>query len=748
MGWAEDQFHKYLMNNMKSLEVINLTEILQYLPCLSTQNQETLRRRIILEGNEATMWDFINDLRKRDDWVNQFLQAIRLRDLGSLADRLQEVYNSFLLPRQPGNPRPLPPPGVPQASSLYYSSQSSPQQPQQNPTNIQPLQPVSILPNALNSEMFQSPVPVQSQPFSSLPSEGLPGASIQPNQVDVQSFSSLPTLAAPETPLSKPLNKVQPQLSPLLSQGVLDTLSSNNVQPQPLSSPHRLPESLSLVQPNNPLVQETGPALLPLESKSNLPLSKMETTPEPSIQSFSLTKRDNKVLQASTSNQENVPVNEIFPLQDTDQKSINNTLIKVAENPHKTLPNFQNTHLEHSKDSSQQSDTPTPLPDLGATNMQPPLINHPNPNTIASSSSSSSSSQITLPAHSSHTAQSSPAQMTKSKHITASTHPSSSPIKFTESIQAKDQITSASPTHTKPINPVTRTNASTSTYSPSTPITRADHGTGSSARHNTEVQQVNPLGSQAAASSSVCPMQEKIEDEDENILSKPGVLLSSAEANIRIGGDINGCSALSRNDELMISESLSENNHDNQTRPPVLPEQRPGTRLDRVRDTNVPTRGGTRSRDQTSPKQQASSNTPKRATESSQGSTTTEYHDSPEENEYLLNNSPRHNEYFRVLSSSVPAQEPEESSFDEDTGSFTVNVTGEANIDLGEGNDRLKSQQSSNNLQLSSNKQHIGKDEKESKHYETQTDNNYTKHLLILSIFVAAIGIWVWKKKN
>ncbi|CAH2299442.1 Hypothetical predicted protein [Pelobates cultripes] len=700
------------------------------------------------------MWDFINDLRKRDDWVNQLLNAIRMRDLGSLADRLQGVYNSFLLPSQPGNPRPLPPPGVPQASSLYYSRQSNPQQPQQNPTNIQPLQPVSILPNALNSEMFQSPVPVQSQPFSSFPSEGLPGTlpSIQLNQGDVQSFSSLPTLAAAETPLSKPLNKVQPQLySPLLSQGVLDTLSSNNVQPQPLSSPHRLPESLSLVQTNNPLVQETGPALLPLESKSNLPLSKMETTPEQplSMQSFSLTKRDNKVLQASTSNQQNVPVNESFPLQDTDQKSINNTLVKVAENPHKTLPNLQNTHLDHSKDSSQQADTPSPLPDLGATKMRPPLINHPNPNTVASSSS-----QITPPAHSSHTAQSSPAQVTKSKHITASTHPSFTPIKFTESIQAKDQIASTSPTRTilipvnsqQPVNPVPRTNASTSTYSPSTPITRADHGTGSSARHYTEVQQVNPLGRQAAANSSICPMQEEIKDEDENILSKPGVLLSSAEANIRIGGDINGCRALSRNYELMISESLSDNNCDNQTRPPLLPDQRPSTRLDSVRDTNVSTRGGTSSRDQTSPKQQAISNAPKRLTESSQGTTTTEYHDSPDENEYLFNNSPRHN----VLSSSGqgPAQEPEESTFDEDTRSFTVNFTGEANIDLGEGNDRLKSQQSSNNLQLSSNKQHIGKDEKESKHYETQTDNNYTKHLLILSLFVAAIGIWVWKKKN
>ncbi|XP_032461503.1 mitochondrial antiviral-signaling protein isoform X1 [Phocoena sinus] len=118
MTFAEDKTYQYIRNHHGNFCNIHVLEILPYLSCLTISDQgyvfqDRLRASYERWGNQGTLWDLFNSLRRRNGWVPSFIGALRACELSSLADEVDRVYQSNLL-RNPNNtPSPLERPSVP-----------------------------------------------------------------------------------------------------------------------------------------------------------------------------------------------------------------------------------------------------------------------------------------------------------------------------------------------------------------------------------------------------------------------------------------------------------------------------------------------------------------------------------------------------------------------------------------------------------------------------------------------------------
>ncbi|XP_063781397.1 mitochondrial antiviral-signaling protein isoform X2 [Pseudophryne corroboree] len=202
MGFAEDKFLEYLRHNMILLEAININEMLFHLSgCLTKPTEEKLKRIVNNEGNSNTLLEFVNDLRKRDDWVNHLIRALRRCELYDLAHRFQEIYNSY---------RPLPSPSSLPSRSHQQPPPYQPEASQRNlslPPQLQPIPPVpqpgpsrSLNPIQTRQETARSrPSPDQPQESPVIP--GASHESFPPSQ------SRIPLSDSPSTPLSRKMTE-------------------------------------------------------------------------------------------------------------------------------------------------------------------------------------------------------------------------------------------------------------------------------------------------------------------------------------------------------------------------------------------------------------------------------------------------------------------------------------------------------------------------------------------------------------
>lgn len=58
--------------------------------------QDRLRAYYQLWGNQGTLWELFNSLRRRTGWVESFIKALRICELAGLADEVASVYQSNL----------------------------------------------------------------------------------------------------------------------------------------------------------------------------------------------------------------------------------------------------------------------------------------------------------------------------------------------------------------------------------------------------------------------------------------------------------------------------------------------------------------------------------------------------------------------------------------------------------------------------------------------------------------------------
>lgn len=78
--------------------------------------QDRLRASYQLWGNQGTLWELFNSLRRRTGWVESFIKALRVCELASLADEVARVYQSNLSGELPALALLMEPMSVPLAS--------------------------------------------------------------------------------------------------------------------------------------------------------------------------------------------------------------------------------------------------------------------------------------------------------------------------------------------------------------------------------------------------------------------------------------------------------------------------------------------------------------------------------------------------------------------------------------------------------------------------------------------------------
>lgn len=113
MTFAEEKTFEYIRRNYRKFHHIPVLEILPYLSCLTTSDQDLLRAHLDLKGNRNTIWDLFNSLQRRSGWVESLIWALRACELAALADEVDRVYQSNLPPSQRRPPAPPQPPSVP-----------------------------------------------------------------------------------------------------------------------------------------------------------------------------------------------------------------------------------------------------------------------------------------------------------------------------------------------------------------------------------------------------------------------------------------------------------------------------------------------------------------------------------------------------------------------------------------------------------------------------------------------------------
>nr|XP_020732717.1 mitochondrial antiviral-signaling protein isoform X3 [Odocoileus virginianus texanus] len=113
MTFAEDKTYHYIRHHHSNFCNIHVLDILPYLSCLTTSDQDRIRACYERWGNQGTLWELFNSLRRRNGWVQSFIEALRACEHTGLADEVSRVYQSNL-PRNPNHPPvPLEPPSVP-----------------------------------------------------------------------------------------------------------------------------------------------------------------------------------------------------------------------------------------------------------------------------------------------------------------------------------------------------------------------------------------------------------------------------------------------------------------------------------------------------------------------------------------------------------------------------------------------------------------------------------------------------------
>ncbi|XP_066243399.1 mitochondrial antiviral-signaling protein isoform X2 [Saccopteryx leptura] len=106
MTFAEDKTYEFIRHHFRKFYHIHVLEILPYLSCLTTSDQDQLRALYDHRGNRNTIWELFNSLRRRSGWVESLIRALRACELAGLADEVAHVYHSNLSSNQNRTPAP------------------------------------------------------------------------------------------------------------------------------------------------------------------------------------------------------------------------------------------------------------------------------------------------------------------------------------------------------------------------------------------------------------------------------------------------------------------------------------------------------------------------------------------------------------------------------------------------------------------------------------------------------------------
>lgn len=268
MGYAEDKMWEYVRRHLSDFHSVIVVDILNHLAgFLTTPDMEGIRARLDNHGNQRSTYDFLDALRRRKNWVNGLINALRACEHEDLADRLQSEYEAL------------------QPSSGSRSTNNSNQ--------FSSLGAASPQPSSLTHSINTPPS------YSSLPPTFAPPRIIQQPSASPLNTSSATTLPSQQTseratsvPEPTPLYYSLPDRNSstaadppgYLSQPHTDDSLTEFKVPVPETQPERRPSSTSSTQANdNGSGDGASNSSLPPESTVRDRAAAFETDPEPAV---------------------------------------------------------------------------------------------------------------------------------------------------------------------------------------------------------------------------------------------------------------------------------------------------------------------------------------------------------------------------------------------------------------------------------------------------------------------------------
>nr|XP_017510479.2 mitochondrial antiviral-signaling protein isoform X2 [Manis javanica] len=180
MTFAEEKTFAYIRSHHSNFCHIHVLEILPYLSCLTTSDQDRLRASYERFGNQDTLLDLFNSLRRRNSWVESFIKALRACEMTGLANEVAQVYQSNL-PRTPNRPpAPLEPLSVPAQVPGPSTPAVVPSIPHNGYREVEPSFPVPV----------QDTQPPEALGESSTKAPQIPGSPLEPTS-DMAAVSPL-----------------------------------------------------------------------------------------------------------------------------------------------------------------------------------------------------------------------------------------------------------------------------------------------------------------------------------------------------------------------------------------------------------------------------------------------------------------------------------------------------------------------------------------------------------------------------
>ncbi|KAL7379705.1 hypothetical protein ABVT39_004369 [Epinephelus coioides] len=162
MSFVNDRLYNEFVRRKMSIFVhkVDVGEIIYHLPCLTAHDREHIEAKRQNRGNREGVMELLDCLKRRENWPEQFIEALDACEQWTLAAEMREKYNALRGIRQAA----VAPPAEASAPPEPAAQASPPVQPQapqssaaQVPEAVSPPEPVPEPPQSTQAEVAPPP---------------------------------------------------------------------------------------------------------------------------------------------------------------------------------------------------------------------------------------------------------------------------------------------------------------------------------------------------------------------------------------------------------------------------------------------------------------------------------------------------------------------------------------------------------------------------------------------------------------
>nr|XP_033497951.1 polycystic kidney disease protein 1-like 3 [Epinephelus lanceolatus] len=251
MSLASDKLYNgYLRRNMPTIvSKVKVREILNHLPCLTSQDRETIEAKRETYGNYDSMVLLLDCLKRRENWPEQFIKALEACEQPTLAAEIRAEYEALKENNNSSNPS-SPPTTVVRAHVHPAPSASHLSGPE----------------GSANSQAAVAPPAEASAPPDPAEASAPPDtdeASVPPEPAEASAPPDTDEASAPPEPAAHASPPVQPQAPQSSAAQVPEAVSPPEPVPEPPQSTQAEVAPPPSTPPPSPAAQHTQPTTPP-----------------------------------------------------------------------------------------------------------------------------------------------------------------------------------------------------------------------------------------------------------------------------------------------------------------------------------------------------------------------------------------------------------------------------------------------------------------------------------------------------